>query len=54
MIGKLRRYVIRRKFQKMVEQFDRQIAAARAKHQPVKHIQQAKSVFVHQALERRA
>jgi hypothetical protein len=54
MIRALRRYVIRKRFAKMVAEFDRQIAEARAKHLPVKPIQQAKSRYVHQLLERRA
>lgn len=54
MFGTLRRYVIRKRFQKLVAEFDRRIAEARAKHQPVRPIQEAKSRFVHQMLERRS
>jgi hypothetical protein len=53
MIRALRRYVIRQKFKKLIARFDEQIAEARAKHLPVKHIEKAKSAFVHQCLEGR-
>jgi hypothetical protein len=46
----LRRYVIRKRFQKMVAEFDRQIAEARKAHKPVRPIQKAKSKFVHEKL----
>jgi len=45
-IGKLRRYVIRKRFQAMVRTFDEAIEAARAKHQPTKHLIQAKCDYV--------
>jgi hypothetical protein len=54
MIGIIRRHVVRQKFKKLVAEFDRQIADARAKHLPVKHIERAKSAYVHGLLERRA
>jgi hypothetical protein len=54
MFRALHRYVVRKRFQKLIAHFDQQIAEARANHQPVKHLQKAKSEFVHQALERRA
>lgn len=50
MLGALRRYVIRKKFQRMVADFDRRIAEAQAKHQPVKHLQKAKQDYVHAKL----
>lgn len=50
MIRALRRYVIRKRFQKMVAEFDRRIAEARAKHEPVRHIEKAKQAFVHSKL----
>jgi hypothetical protein len=53
MIRALRRYVIRERFKKLVKSFDDQIEAARAKHLPVKPIQQAKADFVRQCLEGR-
>jgi hypothetical protein len=54
MILALRRYVIRLKFKKMVARFDDAIADARAKHQPVRHLERAKADYVRQCLERRA
>lgn len=50
MFGTLRRYVIRKRFQKLVAEFDRRIAEARAKHEPVRHIERAKQAFVHEKL----
>lgn len=50
MIGTLKRYVVRQKFKKLVAEFDRKIAEARAKHMPVKHLQEAKSKYVHSCL----
>jgi hypothetical protein len=50
MIRALRRYVIRKRFQKMVRAFDDAIEAARKAHAPVRPIQDAKSRFVHNAL----
>lgn len=54
MLRTLHRYVVRQKFKKLVAEFDRQIEEARAKHQPVRHIERAKSAYVHGLLERRA
>ena len=50
MIGTLRRYVIRKRFQKLVAEFDRRIEEARAKHQPVAHLLKAKQDYVHAKL----
>lgn len=50
MLRALRRYVVRKRFQRMIAEFDRRIAEARAKHQPVKPIQEAKRRFVHEKL----
>jgi outer membrane protein TolC len=46
MIGKLRRYVIRKRFQAMVRTFDEAIEAARKAHQPTRHLIQAKADYV--------
>jgi hypothetical protein len=53
MIRALRRFVIRARFKKLVKSFDDRIEEARAKHQPVRPIQKAKSDFVRQCLEGR-
>lgn len=50
MLRALRRYVIRKRFQKMVAEFDRRIEEARAKHQAVRPIEKAKQAYVHQKL----
>jgi hypothetical protein len=50
MLRALRRYVIRKRFARMVAEFDRRIADARAKHEPVRHIEKAKQAFVHEKL----
>lgn len=47
---RLRRHVIRKRFAAMVAEFDRRILEARAKHQPVRHIEREKTAFVHRAL----
>jgi hypothetical protein len=54
MIRLLHRWVVRRKFQKLIQDFDNQIAEARAKHLPTRHIIQAKREYVHQMLGRTA
>ena len=53
MFRKLRRYVIRKRFARMVADFDRRIAEAQAKHQPVRPIQAEKQAFLHAALRGR-
>lgn len=51
MLGKLRRYVVQKKFKAMIADFDRQIEEARAKHQPVAHLIRAKQEYVKARLE---
>jgi len=50
MLGILRRHVIRQRFLRLVATYDRRIEEARAKHQPVRHIEAEKRAFIHQAL----
>lgn len=52
MIRALRRYVIRKRFQAMVQHFDDMIEDARALHKPVRPIMAAKAEYVRQCLER--
>lgn len=42
------------RFRRLTRPIDRQIADARRKHQPVKHLLQAKSDLVHSCLRRAA
>jgi hypothetical protein len=53
MIRAIHRYVVLRRFQKMVATFDAQIEAARKAHAPVRPIQKAKAEYVRQRLEGR-
>lgn len=50
----LKRLYIAWKFRRLTSHFDREIATARAKHWPVKHLQAAKSDFVHSLLASRS
>lgn len=50
MLGILRRHVIRQRFKKMIAEFDRQEAEAKAKHQPTRHIQKARQAYIHARL----
>lgn len=50
MIKKLHRYVLKRRMAKLLAPFDREIAEARAKHRPIKHIEERKVAFVRRAL----
>lgn len=50
MIQALHRYVIRKRFAKLIAPYDREIEEARAKHLPVKPIMERKAAFVRQAL----
>lgn len=50
MIARIRRAVVSWRFRQLTRPIDRQIADARKKHQPVKHLLQAKSDLVHSAL----
>jgi hypothetical protein len=50
MIGKLRRYVIRKRFERMIKWFDDQIEEARKAHKPTKALILAKREYVHQRL----
>lgn len=50
MLTTRRHYITRRRFQKLIAHFDRQIEEARAKHLPVREIERAKSQFVHECL----
>lgn len=50
MLVRLRRYVIRKRFQKAVAEFDRRIEEARANHQPVAHLIRARQEYVHTLL----
>lgn len=54
MIALVRRKIIELRFRHMTRHFDAAIREARAKHRPVKHIQQAKAAFVHDCLRRAA
>jgi hypothetical protein len=54
MIRLIHRYVVRKRFQRMVATFDAQIEAARKAHAPIRPIQKAKAEYVRQCLERRA
>lgn len=53
MFRALRRYVIRKRFDRMVADFDRRIEEATAKHQPVRPIREEKKAFLHAALRGR-
>jgi len=46
----LHRWVVRKRFQKLVAKFDEQIEAARKAHKPTRALVRAKSAFVHEAL----
>ncbi|MDO9334968.1 MAG: hypothetical protein Q7T61_01075 [Caulobacter sp.] len=50
MIRRIRQAVASWRFRQLTRPIDRQIADARKKHQPVKHLLQAKSDLVHAAL----
>jgi hypothetical protein len=50
MFRALHRYVVKRKFQKLVQAFDEKIEAARKAHQPTRELERAKRQFVHEAL----
>lgn len=49
-VGLLRRHVLRQRFKAAIAAFDDRIAEARAKHQPIRHIEAEKRAFVHRAL----
>lgn len=51
MIRILKTRLIAWRFRHFTRHIDRQIAGARRSHAPVKHLQAAKSAFVHAALE---
>jgi hypothetical protein len=53
-IRALRRYVIKKRFARMVADFDRRIAEAQQKHKPVRPIMEEKRAFLHAALRGRS
>lgn len=50
MIRRLRHFVTGWRFRRLTRPIDRQIADARKRHQPVKHLLAAKTSLVHAAL----
>ena len=46
----IKRLIIRWRFRAMTRHFDRAITKARARHMPVRHLQEAKKSFVHACL----
>lgn len=52
MIAAIRRALIDWRFRRLTRPFDAKIEAARAKHQPVRDLQRAKTAFVHDRLRR--
>lgn len=50
MIKRIRQAVASWRFRRLTRPIDRQIAEARKKHQPVKHLLAAKTSLVHAAL----
>lgn len=54
MFRALHRYVVRKRFDRMVADFDRRIAEAKLKHKPVRPIMEEKTAFLHAALRGRS
>lgn len=49
-VGLIKRHVQRQRFKAALASYDDRIAEARAKHQPIRHIEAEKRAFVHRAL----